>query len=295
MEKVIIIYNPNAGKGKLSQSIGLITQKLLQKFGEVTVYQTQNSGDSAAYVSKFAEKVDLLIAAGGDGTVNEIINALCALERRPVFSIIPGGTSNDFSREIGMNQNQVKAADQILEQRVMTIDVGKADQQYFLNFWGIGLISKVSAAVDTGSKATLGRLAYYLRTAQNLGEVEPFHLQMESSECQFDGESVMLIVGNGTFTGGVQAFFPNGNIQDGLLDVLIIKETSLQIFWSMVQSKMTPEMSNEEGIIYFQTNKLRVSTDPKQTIDCDGERQHTTPSEISVLPGHLKMIVGTDR
>ncbi|ASK62264.1 diacylglycerol kinase [Virgibacillus phasianinus] len=292
MERVAIIFNPNAGKDKLKQSIGTIVQKLLQSYREVTIYQTEKPGDGADYVDKIAENVDLLIAAGGDGTVNEIINALCALQNRPIFAIIPGGTSNDFSREIGISQNPLKATDQLLEQKVESVDVGKTNQQYFLNFWGIGLITEVSSAVDSDSKATLGRMAYYLRTAQTVSDVDPFHLQVESEDYQFNGESVMLIVGNGTFTGGIQPFFPNGDVQDGLLDVLLIKETSLQTFWSMIQSKMTPEISNENGMIYFQTKRLSVSANPTQEIDCDGESHYSTPTTISILPGHLRMLVG---
>ncbi|HEX7064967.1 MAG TPA: diacylglycerol kinase family protein [Bacillales bacterium] len=293
MEKAAVIYNPAAGQNKLAQSIGTIMGKLLGNFREVSIYRTEKAGDGASYTERVAEEVDLLIAAGGDGTVNEVINALCPLENRPAFAIIPGGTSNDFSRAIGMAQDPVKATDQLVEKHIKSIDVGKTDERYFLNFWGIGLITQISETVDSESKGIFGRFSYYIRTMQNLSQVESFHLQVRSEDFEFDGEADMLIVGNGTFTGGIQAFFPKGNIQDGLLDVLLIKDMPLHPLLSVFQAKMDEEfLENEEGLVYFQTDKLQVTATPKQTVDCDGERSHSTPSEISILPNHLNMLVG---
>ncbi|WP_226037157.1 diacylglycerol/lipid kinase family protein [Aquibacillus saliphilus] len=292
MDKVAVIYNPNSGKKKLSGLIDTITAELREGFQEVTVYQTEKGGDAALFVNEIAESVDCIIAAGGDGTVNEVVNALSVIDKRPALAIIPGGTSNDFSRSIGMFQNPLKATSQLLEKNVAEIDVGKADNSYFLNFWGIGLVTEVALSVDAEAKDSFGQLAYYIRTAQTMGQVKPFQLQIESSSFQFNEEVVMLIVGNGMFTGGVNAFFPKGNIQDGMLDVLIIKETSVQAFWSMLQSKLVKEPTVDEGIISFQTDQLTITTSPNQPIDCDGEQRDYTPSKIKVLPKHIKMIVG---
>lgn len=293
MEKVSVILNPAAGQQKLAQSLDTIANKLIENFREVSFYKTERPGDGGKYAEQAAEDVDLLIVAGGDGTVHEVANALCKLEKRPVFAIIPGGTSNDFSRAIGMSQNPVKAVDQLLERHIEPIDVGATDKQFFLNFWGIGLITQVSSMVDPETKGTLGRLSYYISTAQNIGDVEPFHLNIHADSYRNECEAAMLIVGNGPFTGGIRAFFPQSDIQDGLLDVLLIKETSLQTLWSMLRSKVASAFpEDQEGIVYLQTDSLTVETEPSLPIDCDGERENRTPSEIRILPGYLEMIVG---
>ncbi|MCT2537290.1 diacylglycerol kinase family lipid kinase [Aquibacillus koreensis] len=292
MERVAVIFNPTAGRGKLQKQKVKIEEILHNQFEQVDFYETQKYGDSGDLVRKVASEVDIIIAAGGDGTVNEVVNALCRLDRRPVLGIIPGGTSNDFSRAIGMYQNPVKATYQIVDKHQQPVDVGKTDKNYFLNFWGIGLITQVASNVDSEVKDRYGRFGYYLRTAQTMGKTEPFHLQLEADDFNFDDEAVMLVVGNGTFTAGVEAFFPKGDVQDGLLDVLLIKETSVQVFWSMLQTKMSNQPTKEEGYIYFQTKKLKVTATPEQTVDCDGERRCSTPSEIEVLPDYLTMLVG---
>lgn len=293
LDRVKIVINPNAGQNKLQPAMETIVEKLRNVFQDVEVYETKEAGDAGRYIEETAGDVDLFVVAGGDGTVHEAVNALCPLEKRPVFAILPGGTSNDFSRAIGMNQNPLIAVDQLLKQDIRFVDVGKTNDQYFLNFWGIGLMTHVSENIDPDAKETFGRMSYYMSVAQNIGTHEPFELKVSSEDGHFTGEAAMLVVGNGSFTGGIRAFFPRSDIEDGLLDVLIVKETSLKTLWSILHSKVAKDFpEKDEGMIYFQTDKLSVSAKPQQLIDCDGERSFHTPSEISVLPGHIQIIVG---
>ncbi|MFB1051333.1 diacylglycerol kinase family protein [Paraliobacillus sp. JSM ZJ581] len=292
MERVAVIFNPAAGNGKLGELQNEIQETLETTFSTVMIYQTNRPGDGADLVQRVANDVDLIIAAGGDGTVHEVINALAPLTSRPAFAIIPGGTSNDFSREIGMIQDSLKAAEQISCKKTKWIDIGQSDQHYFLNFWGIGLITQVSETVDLESKQNIGRLAYYLKTIQSIGKVNAFHFKIETEKETITDNAVMVIIGNGTYIGGIRAFFPEGDIQDGLFDILIIKEASVQAFFSMFQSKVGIQTQNMEGIIPLQAKNVKIETMPYQKIDCDGERKSETPSTIKVLPKHIEIVIG---
>ena len=106
--KIAVILNPNAGNKKLIESIDLICNRLRTIFSEVKLYETEAPGQGREIVKEIASDVDVIVGAGGDGTIYELINALAPLERRPIFAILPGGTCNDFSRAIGMNQNPLK-------------------------------------------------------------------------------------------------------------------------------------------------------------------------------------------
>ncbi|MGC4377341.1 diacylglycerol kinase family protein [Fictibacillus sp. Mic-4] len=294
MKKAAIILNPTAGNRKLANSIDVIKERLLEGFDQVVIHETKEKGDGAKIVSLLAEEVDLLIGAGGDGTIYEIVNALCPLKKRPAFAIIPGGTCNDFSRTIGMNQDPLIAVEQILEKKTEQVDVGKCDKQYFLNFWGIGLISEVSANIETDNKQRLGKLSYYISAGKTVFQSESFHLKVKSDSVSYDDDAVMLLIGNGAFLGGFRAFFPESDIQDGLFDVLIVKEASLQHVWTWLQSKVRNQFPDGEndGLVYFHAKKLEIEASPVQEIDCDGERNYCTPSRISVLPAHLTVLVG---
>ncbi|WP_182199639.1 diacylglycerol/lipid kinase family protein [Paraliobacillus salinarum] len=292
MNRVAVIFNPASGNRKLAQLQEEIKEILETAFTEVKMYQTKKSGDGAEIVRQVYKAVDLIIAAGGDGTVHEVINSLAPLDSRPAFAIIPGGTSNDFSREISMVQQPLKAAHQISVKKTKWIDVGQSDHHYFLNFWGIGLITEVSETVDSDSKQNIGRLAYYLKTIQSIGKANVFNVKVETEAETVTDEAVMVIVGNGTYIGGIRAFFPNGDIQDGLFDILIVKEASIQSFFSMIQSKVGIQTQNMEGIIPLQAKRVTIETTPSQKIDCDGERKSETPSTIQVLPKHIEMVIG---
>ncbi|WP_257349413.1 diacylglycerol/lipid kinase family protein [Pseudalkalibacillus decolorationis] len=292
IERVEVVLNPKAGNDKLHKQLDQILATLEHHFPFVNLYKTQDQGDAARRIEQIGEDVDLVIGAGGDGTIYELINALAPLDKRPAFGIIPAGTCNDFSRALGISQNPLIATEQICEQQFRAIDVGKCEHQYFLNFWGIGLITDVSTNIDPKVKESLGRLSYYLSVFQTVNEEKPFHLRIESKECSYEGDASMVLVGNGPFTGGIRAFFPGSDIEDGKLEVLVVESSRLQTFWDILRAKVMNNVPNNEGILYFQTEEVSIKTKPQRTIDCDGERTFQTPSTISILPAHINVAVG---
>ncbi|SFS65882.1 diacylglycerol/lipid kinase family protein [Marininema halotolerans] len=294
MQRVALILNPSAGQGQLIELLDTILAQLQEHFEQVSLYKTTQPGDGAKKVAEIAQDVDVIIAAGGDGTVHELVNAVCALDKRPTFAILPGGTCNDFCRAIGISQDPLVALEQILRKKSLQVDVGHSSQgRYFLNFWGIGLITQVSENISNEQKERLGRLAYYFSAAQNILDPTPFHLKATIGQTiQFEGNATMIIIGNGSFIGGVQGFFPHSRINDHRLDVLIVKENSLASIWSMLLSNWKNDWPESEHLQYFHTDKLSITTSPDQSIDCDGEKEGTTPVDIQVLPHHLTVLVG---
>lgn len=295
MTSVSVIINPNAGQQKILKNIHQISEQLITTFQEVHFYKTTQVGEATQLVPTITRKSDLLIVAGGDGTVYEVINALCKLNNPPPLAIIPGGTCNDFSRAIGMDQDPVIATEQIIDLNIKSIDVGKTDSQYFLNFWGIGLVTSVSENINPNIKQLLGRASYYLSTLKQMNEKDPFYYNIETPFKRYQGNADMILVSNGPYTGGMKPFFPNAKITDGLFDVLIIKEAKLQSLLSLIKSTVTSTTPYEmDGLIYFQTPKLSINTMPTQDIDCDGERLNfRTPTQLKLLKQHLRMVIGT--
>ncbi|MEK4300589.1 diacylglycerol kinase family protein [Oceanobacillus sp. FSL W8-0428] len=295
VKKVALIINSQAGKCKLEKELDKIESRLTKAFAKVTIYQTGQEGDGKRFVEQHAEEIDLLIAGGGDGTVFEIMNALVPLENRPVFAILPGGTCNDFSRTLGISQKPLEALEQIIMQKCMHVDIGSYHKHYFLNFWGIGIISKVAEEMDDANKQLLGRISYYLNTSKLVFQDKAFSLKIRSEELHYDEKAELLVVGNGSYLGGIQSFFPHADVQDGKFDVLIVKEAKLKYLKKWLEAKIQddyPENEKDDDIIYFRTSKLEVSASPEQNIDCDGEFLDKTPAIVEVLPKHLKMIYG---
>lgn len=292
MNKVAVFINPKAGQGKLTNIQSNLKAILKEGFTEVELYNLTKLDNPAATIPSIAADVDLAIAAGGDGTVHQLLNVIAPLDQRPAFAIIPGGTSNDFSRQINMSQDPLEACHQINRQQIKAIDIGKSNQDYFLNFWGIGLITQVSASVDRQAKQNMGRLAYYLRALQTIGEERPFHVTIRTDDQSIKEEAVMVIIGNGSYTGGMKVFFPEGSINDGIFEILVIKEASIKSLWSILQAKTKTDFYHDQGIITCQAKQIELTANPIQEIDCDGERGKYTPTTISVLPKHINMLIG---
>ncbi|WP_017472362.1 diacylglycerol/lipid kinase family protein [Amphibacillus jilinensis] len=293
MDKVAVLMNKNAGKGQLADSQQAIAKVLESRFAEVVFYDMAQFSDRTKAILQILKQFDLVIIAGGDGTVHEVVNIVAPLPHRPTLAIIPAGTANDFSRQINMPQDPIEAAQTILALKKQSVDIGKTEQRYFVNFWGIGLITQASQSIDARSKQNIGKLAYYLQAIQSVGQVTPFKLTLQTQDKVIEDQAVMVIIGNGSYTGGVRALLPKANISDGLFEVLVIKEASIQTVLSILQSrKASVDHQELEGVIALQTHCLSISTEPSQTIDCDGESDGQTPTEIVVLPKHIEMIVG---
>lgn len=292
MKRTVLIVNPNAGDGSLLSSIDVILTRFRRAGMSVAFHQTTRPGEGAQIVRDTAEDADLVIAGGGDGTVAEMVNALAPLPRRPRMAILPGGTCNDFSRTLGMSHNPVEAAEQILSGRERSVDVGFDGCRYFLNFWGIGLITEVSSDIDSKEKDRFGRLAYYLNALKHTVDHHPFTLHLKADNGSYHGPARLLIAGNGAYLGGYRTFFPTSRVDDRLLDVFLVKEASFDSLWSWLRSHWTGKTPEGEDVLYFRTEQLHVETTPPQLIDCDGEKEGTTPATLSVLPGHLTMLAG---
>lgn len=236
---------------------------------------------------------DIVIAYGGDGTVHHVLQHILALNKPPTFAIIPGGTANDFARTLNMPMSPVKAAQAITKEQTKQIDVGMFNGRYFLNFFGIGLVTETKQAVsESESKETLGRFSYYLNSLQTLNEPEPFSVKVTGDDNHYEGEAIMVMVGNGQYTGGVRAFFNQADMTDGAFDVLIIKNVSARSLFEIVKANISPDPKQLEGIDYFRTTTLDITAIPPQQIDCDGEGGGKTPATLNILPQHLTMITG---
>jgi diacylglycerol kinase (ATP) len=293
LSRVSVILNPKAGQGRLLSNWNEVLTELKSRFSDVQVFETTEPGEGASFVKHLYKQTDVIIAAGGDGTVHEIAEALLSLDgNKPAFGILPGGTCNDFSRALGMNQNPVNAASQLSEKKIRYIDIGEFDGHFFTNFWGIGLITHVSKSIDPDTKERFGRLSYYLSAAKSMQTWEPFEISIQSKEFQFHGKAAMFLAVNGPFTGGIRPFFPDTDIQDGKLDCLLIEEPSISFIWDVLQNRLSDTSVEGQGYHYFQSSEIQIRTAPHQLIDCDGEREHETPSVVKCLQQKLSVLTG---
>lgn len=293
-QKGLFLYNGNAGKktdieDKLADVLPLLSGEIV----EFQVIQTVSEDHLIKTCKRYAGEVEIIIILGGDGTIHQCINVIAELETRPLIGILPGGTSNDFCRTLNIPQNLKQAAEVIVAGNHKKFDVGKTDNGYFLNFWGIGLVAETSANIDEDQKERLGLLSYYITTLKTVSQAESFSYKIEANGKTMEGEAVLVLVLNGCFVGTRHIPIDGVQPDDGKLSVLIIKDSNFKLFRELIMVNTSGvETDQLTELSYIETDKLKIETGEEKTADTDGELNGKTPAELSILPGHLRMIYG---
>ncbi len=291
-KKGMLIYNKNAGNDKLERNLGGCLPGLAPHIDEFLILQTKQKGDACRYCFEYGEEMDVVFVLGGDGTVHECINGLSPLQKRPLFGILPGGTCNDFSRTLKIPQNVRQAAEALVNGKVRPIDIGKSNNDYFSNFWGVGLISDASNNIDEQEKSRFGKIGYLLSAVRTIGGNAPFSYKVEYDGNFIEGEAVMILVLNGCFIGTNLLPFPMIRPDDGLFGVAILENANLGAFLEIIAMKRswTQSMSSDSGVTYLQAGTLTIESKRPLDVDMDGENYRQTPSRIKVLAHHLSVL-----
>jgi diacylglycerol kinase (ATP) len=285
-----LIYNPTSGREEIKRRLPDILQRLEWGGLETSTHATTGEGDATAAAAEAVKRgFDVVIAAGGDGTLYEVINGLAEKENRPPLGILPLGTTNDFARAMGIPRQWDLAVDLILRQNTRTIDVGKVNEQYFINIAGGGSLTELTYEVPSKLKTVIGQMAYYMKGLEKLPRLRPIELHMQTDRGSFREEVMMFLICNSNSVGGFEKLAPDAKMDDGLLDVFVLRKCNLAEFIFVVSAAMRGEHLNDPHVIHFQTQSLRVESPDVVQINLDGELGGTLPCTFSVLPRHLQI------
>jgi len=224
----------------------------------IDVRVTWERGDARRFVSE-AGQVDLLIAAGGDGTLNEIVHGLMDLSEteRPTLGIVPLGTANDFANGCGIPRDPKKALSLCMKGEAVLIDVGKANDHWFINAASSGFGAEITATTSPELKRLLGPAAYTVMGAILAINFHHYQGRLVLPGHEITGSGPVAIVGNGRQTGGGMQVAPRACIDDGLLDVLVVRQISpTAVLAAARELQQLP--SDGEYISYWQTPWLEV-------------------------------------
>lgn len=257
----------------------------------VEVRVTQEKGDARRFVSE-AGDVDLLIAAGGDGTLNEVVHGLMDLSSaaRPVLGIVPLGTANDFATGCGIPPEPEKALALCMDGDALPIDVGKANDHWFLNVASVGFGAEVTATTSPELKRLLGSAAYAAMGAILAINVHQYHGRLILPDREIAGSGPVAIVGNGRQTGGGVQVAPRAYIDDGLLDVLAVRHIPATAL--LTAARELQQLSPDgEYISYWQTPWVEVHPDEEIPVNLDGEPVEFSSVRYEAVPRAIQLIV----
>lgn len=281
MPEILVILNPAARSERAVRAWEAI--KLLPG---AAVQTTSGPGDARRLAAEaVAAGCRTVIAAGGDGTVNEVVNGLAGSDA--ALGILPVGTMNVFAAELGLPANLEKAWELIVARQTRAVDLIDANGQVFIQLAGVGLDAQIVQATSRSLKKNFGPLSYVISAAQ-IAAQKPPRLLVEHDGQTREGSFVLL--GNGRFYGGPVTFFKDARVDDGLIDVLIFKNLGYLDIVRYLGTVFMGKHTELEDVEYFQTTELRVSSDEAVPVETDGEVSTRLPATFRISPHRLQVI-----
>lgn len=291
-----LIYNPSAGKEALRDKLPDILDYLERGGLEVSCFMTRGANEAIQAARQASlEECDLVIAAGGDGTINEVINGLSNVDYRPTLGILPGGTTNDLARALHLPRDLRQACDIILDGRPMPMDVGKVGQDsYFINIAGCGRLTEITYEVPSKLKTHLGQLAYYVKGLEKLPFLKSIQLDIDSPDLAYDGKAMLCLIANSNSVGGYEKLAPNASLSDGMFDVILVRPVNLPELVKLATLALRGEHVRSDRVIYFQTDRITVTSPELVELNLDGEYGGPLPQEFRCLKHHLNVLVAAE-
>lgn len=223
-KRLSMIINPCAGKKRIVGALADVIGRFNRAGYECTVYMTAAAGEATVYAAERCADADLVVCAGGDGTLNEVINGLMKAGLRVPVGYIPAGSTNDFANSIGLSSDISEAVDDIISGSPRKLDLGLINGRYFTYVISAGLFTKTTYTTPQDLKNILGHAAYVLEGIKDLGSITPMELTVDCGEKKWSGEYILCAVCNSTSLGGVVKIDPSVvDMNDGLFELLFIR------------------------------------------------------------------------
>jgi diacylglycerol kinase (ATP) len=288
-----VILNPHAGTVQDAKMVEAVAQRL----GDITLRCTERPGDAQHLAREAAEQgCEFVVAAGGDGTINEVVNGLANHFERVVLGVLPVGTGNDFARSIGMPTEIDAAVDLLLSQQTRPLDVVRVSSdalRYFINVSAGGFSGLVDEKLTEELKRSWGPLAYLRSAAEALPDLTDYHtlLSFDDGE-QHEIRTYNIVVANARYVAGGIPIAPQARIDDGLVDVLVVPAASMPQLALLVPQILLGQHLDSNLIIFRRARKVRVESRPGMWFNADGELVGNQPASFEVLPKALRVVVG---
>jgi YegS/Rv2252/BmrU family lipid kinase len=292
MKQAILLYNSQAGRGKIGRNLEQVVAIFRDAGYDITPVPLRFDGDPI----KGYESVALIVVAGGDGTLNYVVNALMRHSLSIPIGILPAGTANDFAGALGMSNNLQKAARQIAYGVVEPIDCGvvesidRADKHeiYFVNIFSFGIFTTTSQHTPEELKHLMGRAAYMIEALKELKKVRGIPLTITADGDAFYYPTLMGLVLNGETAGRVP-LARRSSLRDGVFDCLFLRKRDT-VVQSAVDMMLYVLGVRTAAVKYLQASELTLVTPVSEDTDVDGQSGGRFPIRVCCLRGALNIV-----
>ena len=289
-----LIINPVAGTDAAPDYLEMMNDRLRQIVESLDIAMTVGPGDATNLARQaVTEGYEQLFVAGGDGTVNEVLNGVAHVSgglQRVTFGVVPLGTGNDFASALGIPPDIDGAIEALIRSEPTAVDVGCVNDVYFVNVSAGGFIAEVSDAVTPRLKTFAGKIAYLVGGAQVLLEYEPMraHVVVRAGgdagrDSKFDLALYTFAVCNSPLVGGGRLIAPDALLDDGWADVCLIQAMSTIDFVGLLTRVSSGEHVHDERVMYFRAKELTLTFDRVIAVNTDGQVLETDSCRYRML------------
>lgn len=292
MKNLLFIVNPSAGKKHIRSHLFEIVDLFVKADYSVRVYPTQSKGDATRIVSEEGWLYDVIVCAGGDGTMDEVVTGYMQCGCDTAIGYIPCGTTNDFARSLGIPKDPMRAAKRIVKYEPRPIDVGCFNGDSFIYVAAFGAFTEVTYTTPQEYKNYLGHMAYVLEGIKSVASLTSYHLKITYDDNVIEDDFFLGMITNSLTVGG----FPNPNskiakLDDGLYEALLVKYPTSPLDLQATVTAYLMGDFNPEYMYQFTAKKITVESPEAIQWTLDGEfGGSVTYAEIENLHNALNII-----
>ena len=292
-QKLLFIVNPRAGRNKPHGPLFDALAVLSAAGYLVRIHQTTAPGDAAETAAREGGQYDLVVAAGGDGTLNEVISGLMRLDAPPPLGYLPQGTTNDFASCLKISHDPVEAARAIVLDRVRELDVGTWNRRSFVYVASFGAFTRSSYAASQAAKNALGHFAYILEGMKDLNTLRPYHIRLTADGEELEGDYLFGAVCNSTSIGGLMKLDPERVVlDDGKFEMLLVRSPRTAADLQSLVLAVLNQQYDSPGLVFRHVSALRLETEETLPWSLDGEFAPSEPVvEIRNRQRALRMLL----
>ncbi len=284
-KSLIVIYNPNARKGKIKQFMPYILQRLSTKFKPCDAVQTKSAEDMVDLARKNAEKYDVVVVAGGDGSIHNVINGVKQSKGRATLGFLPYGTVNDVCHTLNIPKNLDKAIDVILRGETTKYDIMQEGDNYMIYTFAGGMFVSTSFKTSTTFKRLFGKLAYFITGAKQLFSMRTLPLTVTIDGERHHGRYIMAMVLNSTSAAGFN-INKERDYDDGLMDVIMVEKRRSYIvaLFTLLKTFLfgLNSVRHNKNVIVQKCKTVKIENHSNEPFTQDGEEADFLTKEIKM-------------
>lgn len=288
MKKALIIINKTSGMGKKARLEEALIRNLKSQNYEPVIKYTEPTGFENI-LAAHAASIDLIVAAGGDGTISELVSILGKHNINLPVAVIPAGTVNDFARANNIPLNPILAAKELDTTRTKTIDTIKINDTYAGYMVAFGNFMTSFAKVNSSVKNKVGRIAYLIKGIKTLIKLNPYRVSIEIDKLEMETDSVFTLVSKISSVGSVEKLLPEARPDDGLLHILNIEPINIKDIVQLIYMAFTGNITNHRKVMYLTADQVEIQTSDLKEMNIDGDLYDYKDVKVTVVKDGLTL------